>query len=335
MHSVKHRIVGLLGLILALGMIVPFVGTNVSVAAQTPADCTGMEPWVAAYHQVGVDYMAAISGLDSSNLENWTDAEFVTAQNALDTAIASVNALTPPAVAAPLQAKAVESLQMIKEMFTTVQTDGLFAALPYIDKVNAASDELDAIAIPLEEQCQIAILDNDDDNTPEIGPGNVISATPGIDPSAALGSYANPIPVGATQATVDGWSIQVVSVTPDGTQQVLDENSFNTAPEQGRQFFIATVTATWTGAGTQSFDGNYRLRVLGANNETYTAFGDACGVTPNEWDEDIVVASGESITGNLCWSVPADELPYLRMFDDESADSGSTVYWSLGQEPAQ
>lgn len=331
----KHRFAALLGLVLALGLVIPFAGTNTAIAAQAPADCAGMDQWVAAYHQVGVAYTAAISGLDSSNIENWTDAEFATAQSALDTAIAGVTALTPPAVAAPLQAKAVESLQMIQEMFTTVQADGLFAALPYVDKVNAAGDELDAIVLPLEEHCQIAILDNDDDGTPEIGPGTVLSATPGIDPSAALGSYANPHPMSTAVTTVDGWSIQIDSVIPDGTQQVLAENSFNTAPEAGRQFFIATVTATWTGTGAESFDGNYRLRVLGANNETYTAFGDACGVTPNEWDEDIIVRSGESVTGNLCWSVPTEELPYLRMFDDASADAGSAVYWSLGQEPAQ
>ena len=331
----KHRIAALLGLVLALGLVIPFLGSDTAIAAQAPADCAGMETYVDAYHQVGVDYMAALSTLDTSDLENWAAPEFAQAQAALSTAIAGVTALTPPPVAAPLQAKALESLQMFQQMLTEVESNGLFAALPYIDKMSVASDELDAIALPLEEHCQIAILDNDDDGTPEIGAGTVISATPGIDPAATLGSYANPYPVGTAMTTVDGWSIQVDAVTPDGTQQVLAENSFNDAPDTGRQFFIATVTATWTGTGAESFDGNYRLRVLGANNATYTAFGDACGVTPNEWDEDIIVASGESVTGNLCWSVPTEELPYLRMFDDESADAGSTVYWSLGQEPAQ
>ncbi len=331
----KHRFSALLGLILALGLVIPFLGNDTAVAAQSPADCAGMEAYIDAYHQVGVDYTAALSTLDTSDLENWGAPEFAQAQAALTTAIAGVNALTPPAIAAPLQAKAIESLQMFQQMLTEVETNGLFAALPYIDKMSVASDELDAIALPLEEHCQIAILDNDDDGIPEIGAGTVVSALPGIDPTAALGSYANPHPMGTATTTVDGWSIQIDSVIPDGTQQVLAENSFNTAPEAGRQFFIAKVTATWTGTGAESFDGNYRLRVLGANNATYTAFGDACGVTPNEWDEDTIVRSGESVTGNLCWSVPTEELPYLRMFDDASADAGSKVYWSLGQEPPQ
>jgi hypothetical protein len=331
----KHRLAALLGFVLALGLLVPFVGNSTVVAAQTPVDCRGMQAYADAYHAVGVTYMAALSTLDTSNLENWTAPEFDKAQTALGDAIAGVNALTPPPVAAPLQAKALESLQLFQQMITEIETNGILAALPYIDQMKVATAELDAIAIPLEEHCQVAILDNDDDGTPEIGAGSVISATPAVDPSAALGSYANPYPIGTAATTVEGWSIQVVSVIPDGTPQVLAENSFNTAPHEGRQFFIATIVATWTGPGAESFDGNYQLRVLGANNATYTAFGDACGVTPNEWNEDTIVRTGDSVTGNLCWSVPTEELPYLRMFDDASADAGSAIYWSLGQEPAQ
>lgn len=93
------------------------------------------------------------------------------------------------------------------------------------------------------------------------------------------------------------------------------------------------ITATNTSAVPQSFDSNFRLRVLGANDESSTAFGNSCGMPPNEWDEDIVAGPGESVTGNLCWPVATETLPYLRMFDDEAADAGVAVYWSLGQEP--
>ena len=70
----------------------------------------------------------------------------------------------------------------------------------------------------------------------------------------------------------------------------------------------------------------------GADGAVYTAFGDACGVTPNEWDEDIEVAPGQSITGNLCWSIPSDQVANLRMFDDDALDAGTVAYWSLGQD---
>ncbi len=184
-----------------------------------------------------------------------------------------------------MQAQAIESLQLFQEMLTAIQTDGVFAALPYMDQMTAASTELDAIVLPIEERCNVAILDNDDDGTPEVGAGATLA--PDIDPSATLGAYNNPYPVGTAAATEGGWSIQVDSVTPDGTQAVLAENSFNEAPEPGRQFFIATITATNNGSAPATFDGNFRLRVRGADGTIYTAFGDACGVTPNEWDQDL------------------------------------------------
>ena len=329
----KTRIVVLISFAFSFGLLIVGTGNSVVLAAQTPADCSGMVAYVDAYHQVGVDYMAALEGLDTSQMETWTATEFQQAQTALDTALAGIEALHPPAIAEPLQDKATESLQLFQALLTAIESDGMLAALPYIDKMQIATAELDAIALPLEEHCQVAILDNDDDGVPEIGPGATTSAQPGIDSSAPLGDYANPYPVGSAQTTVDGWTIRVDAVTPDGTQQVLSENSFNEEPKAGHQFFIATITATYAGQGAESFDGNFRLRVLGANDAIYTAFGNSCGVTPNEWDEHIVVSQGESVTGNLCWSVPSEELAYLRMFDLQTRKAGISMYWSLGQEP--
>ncbi len=324
----KARIVVLAGLVLALGLLAP-VTAGSRVRAQEPVDCRGLQAYVDQYHAVGQTYQDALAGLDTSNLENWTSENFVAAHAAVDTAIAGVNALTPPAIAVEMQAQAVSSLELFKEMLTAIEQEGMLGALPYIDQINSAGDALDAIVLPIEEHCNVAILDNDDDGTPEVGVGAVLD--PALDPSAPLGDYTNPIPVGTAQQTVDSWTIQVVSVTPDGTQAVLNENSFNEAPDAGRQFFIATITAVNTGAAPATFDGNFRLRARGADGTIYTAFGDACGVTPNEWDQDMNVAPGASQTANLCWSVPSDQAQNLRMFDKQAESSG-LVYWSLGQD---
>ncbi len=327
----KTRIVIALGLLLTLGLLTPFTAGS-RVLAQQPVDCRGLQEYADDYHAIGLEYMAALNGLDTSNLENWTSAEFDQAQSAIAGAIAGIETLTPLPIVTEMQAQATTSLQLFQEMLTTIETEGILAALPYIDQMSAASDELDAIVLPIEEHCNVAILDNDDDGTPEVGPGAELS--PDIDPSAPLGDYANPYPVGSAQPTEGEWTIQVDSVTPDGTQSVLDENSFNDAPEPGRQFFIATITTTNAGSAPATFDGNFRLRALGADGTTYTAFRDACGVTPNEWDQDIEVAPGQSLTGNLCWSIPSDQIANLRMFDDDALDAGNVAYWSLGQDGA-
>lgn len=325
----KHRLVAVMGLFLALGLFAPFVSES-RVLAQEPVECRGVQAYVDQYRAVGATYQAALDSVNSSDVENWTPEEFTQVLAALDVAIAGVNALTPPPIVVDMQAEAVASLELFKEMFTEMQTGGVLAALPYIDRANAAEANLDAIVLPIEERCQVAILDNDNDGAPEIGAGALLD--PAIDPSAPLGSYNNPYPVGSAQPTEGDWSIQVDSVTPDGTQAVLDENSFNEEPEAGRQFFIATITATNNGSAPATFDGNFRLRVRGADGTVYTAFGDACGVTPNEWDQNIEVAPGQSLTGNLCWSVPTDQLANLRMFDDAAENTTGLVYWSLGQD---
>lgn len=325
----KNRVVAVLGLFLALGLLTPFV-TGPRVLAQELPECRGLQAYVDQYHAVGQEYQAALVTLDTSNVENWTPEDFLAAHAAVDAAIAGVSALTPTPIVVEMQAQATTALELFKEMLTVIETDGVFAAFDYIDRINAAGDQLDAIVIPIEERCQVAILDNDDDGTPEIGSGGFESAD--IDPSATLGAYNNPFPIGTSAATEGGWTIQVDSVTPDGTQAVLAENQFNEAPEPGQQFFIATITATYNGTGTATFDGNFRLRVRGADGTIYTAFGNPCGVTPNEWDQDLEAASGQSLTGNLCWSVPTDQLTGLRMFDKEAENAGGLLYWSLGQD---
>ena len=325
----KNRLVAVLGLFLAFGLLTPITAGS-RVLAQEPVDCRGLQAYVDDYHAIGLNYMAALNGLDTSNLENWTPEEFAQAQAAVGEAISGIEALTPLPIVTEMQAQAVESLQLFQEMLTAIETDGIFTALPFIDQMSAAGDELDAIVLPIEEHCNIGILDNDDDGTPEVGLGAVL--VPDIDPSAALGAYNNPYPVGTAAATEGGWSIQVDSVTPDGTQAVLDENSFNEEPEAGRQFFIATITATNNGSAPATFDGNFRLRVRGADGTVYTAFGDACGVTPNEWDQNIEAAPGQPLTGNLCWSVPSDQLANLRMFDKATENTTGLMYWSLGQD---
>ncbi len=42
--------------------------------------------------------------------------------------------------------------------------------------------------------------------------------------------------------------------------------------------------------------------------------------------------AGNRITGNLCWSVPSDQLADLRMFDENTENTTGLRYWSLGQD---
>src|SRR3712207_7673073 len=51
-------------------------------------------------------------------------------------------------------------------------------------------------------------------------------------------SFANPVPLGEEAEVGGGWTLRVVDVVPDATDQVLAANPFNEPPAEGRQFFL-------------------------------------------------------------------------------------------------
>lgn len=147
--------------------------------------------------------------------------------------------------------------------------------------------------------------------------------------SASTGSAASscgqrpnqPHPYRRVGPLSDGWTLAVVSVTPNATSLVLAENQFNDPPAPGRQFFIARVMATFTGAGSDAFAGSFRLEAVGASNVAYTTFDDSCGVIPDEISSTDVFTGG-AVTGNVCWSVLSSDVPSLVMFDTVGATPG-------------
>ncbi|MFQ5427148.1 MAG: hypothetical protein ACE5EV_08710, partial [Gaiellales bacterium] len=108
----------------------------------------------------------------------------------------------------------------------------------------------------------------------------VMLRAPRSDPPATLGSQENPVPAGTSFRLFDGWTVTVLSVTPNATDQVLRENRFNDPPEPGNQFFIATITATYQGTGSSTLDADFRFRALGPSAVVFSTFDDDCGLIP-------------------------------------------------------
>jgi len=143
------------------------------------------------------------------------------------------------------------------------------------------------------------------------------------------GSRNNPIPRGESALLYGNWDVRVVGVIPNATDIVLRENMFNDPPKPGYQYFIATVEATYRGAGSARFDGTYRLRAVGPANVSYSTFEDSCGVIPDEIS-DREVFSGGTIRGNVCWQVLASDAANLLMYDDPFlADRYVTTFFRL------
>jgi hypothetical protein len=148
-----------------------------------------------------------------------------------------------------------------------------------------------------------------------------------------IGTRENPIPRGHSARLYDNWEVRVVRVIPDATSLVLAENIFNRPPARGKQFFIATVEATYRGPGSSRFDGSFRLRAVGPSGVSYSTFNDFCGVIPDELP-DPEVFTGGTIRGNVCWQVTAEDAGALLMYDDPfTLDAVPRVYFRLTPSP--
>lgn len=132
--------------------------------------------------------------------------------------------------------------------------------------------------------------------------------------TSPLGTRENPMPRKTWVDLGDGWSINLCCVVPDATRAVLNENMFNDPPKAGHQFFLAKLTACYNGAGSDRFDGDYRLRAVGASNVAYSTFENYCGVIPEKLP-DPEVFTGGCIEGYVGWEIRSSDADSLVMYD--------------------
>jgi hypothetical protein len=136
----------------------------------------------------------------------------------------------------------------------------------------------------------------------------VTGTAPTSSAEATPGSRENPLRPGQA-ITLPGWDITIHSTTQDATAAVLAENRFNDPPAAGRQFVMADVATTYTGTETGTPWIDLSFRILGsANNVFGSASADSCGVIPNALSDTGELYPEGSSRGNVCVSVPADQL---------------------------
>ena len=130
-----------------------------------------------------------------------------------------------------------------------------------------------------------------------------VATQPGFTPS-------DPVPIGRVGETGDGLRLNVNSVTPNV--------ALSPAPPPASEYFVANVTVTNLGAGPVDAaaiaDG--RLSAIGVQSGSYTVYFDPC---PNHGpgpllDESGLLFSGQTATGNVCWTVGAKDRSGLEMY---------------------
>jgi hypothetical protein len=134
--------------------------------------------------------------------------------------------------------------------------------------------------------------------------------------AAPKGSRARPYALhtfaGLTQSR--GWKLRVNKSIPNASRAVTKWNKYNAPPRAGDQFFLINITLGYTGEGRRSPSGLPRRRfdspvspnsfsAVGKSNITYTAITDSCGSVPHALNFGWRVRTGESVSGNICFSV--------------------------------
>ncbi|MEZ5258046.1 MAG: hypothetical protein R2705_14440 [Ilumatobacteraceae bacterium] len=147
-------------------------------------------------------------------------------------------------------------------------------------------------------------------------------------------SLAAPAAVGEV-VQVGDWAVRVVGVVPDAAETIAAENQFNDPPAAGKQFFMASLEATYTGSGSSTFWWDMTLKAVGASNVAYeSGFDTSCGVIPNPIDEAGEVFPGGTIIGNACWAIDSTDAASLTLLADASFSFDNDDRRFLSMDPA-
>jgi hypothetical protein len=133
------------------------------------------------------------------------------------------------------------------------------------------------------------------------------SAAPVSAPSVSF-TPGERVPVGQS-VKFGSWEITLHVTDLDATQKVLSENQFNEPPLPGRKFVMSEVTIT--NASSEDADPlGLSFGVVGPSDKVYKTFDDdsTCGVVPNDLDLMSKLDPGESLRGNVCVSLPTEEV---------------------------
>lgn len=164
--------------------------------------------------------------------------------------------------------------------------------------------------------------------SPEPAPAPEPEPTPEPEPEPAaeppLGTRENPAPIGAV-ALVSDWEVQIVDVVLDGTDVVLAENMFNDPPEDGFQYVLLEISATYVGdeSGNPMFDLSWAI--VGSRGNS---FDDSCGVIPDSFGDNGEAFPGAVVEGFECVAAQSDQLAGATVFV-EGFFSDSRTFFAL------
>jgi hypothetical protein len=312
---------------IALSLLVMVGVVRPALAASQGDECADLAAYADQLMALGeqIDAYEA-TGPDMDALETWTQAEYDEVIAFYETVLATLRALTPPAIAEEFHQTFLEGIGLFHEMLRTMKESGPFAILAFMQPIADLDNTLSELALPLEEECNIALDDHDGDGEPEVGSGNVVGSPVPASPVAPTAGAT--VPIGTTVQTSDAFSLTVVSVDPDALESVQAVNP-GSVPPDGFQYVNVEIELGHLRQQTDSFS-LANLVVLAPTGVTYSAVNHNCGPV----DEPLY--SGEyggtlTFTGHVCLVVASTDVDGLRLYD-ASQPADERVYLSLDPE---
>jgi hypothetical protein len=123
------------------------------------------------------------------------------------------------------------------------------------------------------------------------------------------GTRNNPLPLGTTitlgSPGAPEWEITVGPATLNATDIVLAENQFNDPPEDGRQYALLNLTATYVGETSATPWSDISVSYVGADGVTYESY-DTFAVAPEPFSDINELFPGGSGSGNVVIAIPSD-----------------------------
>ena len=324
------RMVAVALIMLVLPVIVPSAGT----LATQDADCDGIDAYIVEIQDVAAQLETATSNFEESDLENWTSDDYIAVSEAIAAVTTSFEEIDVPPAAESFHELLIQQFGLLSQMFDTMSTTGIFGALIYADQLNTLGEQLETAAAEIETACGSDLasaldIGSTDEAVATVSAETVDSSGNADDTPAegALGTRANPIPMGEAVQLDDDWELTVLSVEPDATDSILAEDSFADPPASGHQFFVATVRVTYIGETSEEFYG-WNLRTVGQSAVSYDQFDNSCGWSvPNELPSNELFTGG-TIEGNLCWSIDSADADSLVLYDGDQRGS-DRIFLSL------
>jgi hypothetical protein len=194
--------------------------------------------------------------------------------------------------------------------------------------VEASDDTIDDVVTDdddASDDAEVAVTeDNDDEPTPEPEPTEAPEPTPEPEPEPTatpepepdldpeIGTRDNPIALGE-MAQIGDWELRVVEIIPNATDVVLEENQFNDPPDEGHQFFISRIEATYVGEESSSFWLDITLNAVDEAGVVYEGMDSRCGVIPDNLQDQGEAFTGATIEGNTCRSVQSEYVDSLLL----------------------